>query len=80
MLSLQIQLIQDFNVDHTRQVECFEVLGEWWQREPKMPYRSECLVRSAWMFARRWSDVPEVDEAIASTRDHFECKLDDPQD
>ena len=79
MLRDKIKLIEDFDVDHTRLVECFKALGEWWQREPKMPYK--VLGAQRWMFARRWRDMHEVDEAKAVHKsDHFECKLDDPQD
>ena len=52
---------EDFECRLHQVVECFEALGEWWQREPKMPYK--VLGQRRWMFARRWRDMHEVDEA-----------------
>ena len=54
---------EDFECRLHHVVECFEALEECWQREPKMPYK--VLGARRWMFARRWRDVHEVDEAKA---------------
>ena len=87
MLRDKIKLVgifEDFEFRLHKVVECFWALGEWWQRKPKMPHK--VLGARRWMFATRWRDVHEVDEAkavhkvIISSASSMIRKIDDVQE